>query len=129
MASALDRLFLELQRFVEPLGAALNSPGQLAAFLRGFGFAFDGGDVAGAAGQLAPMRAALLKLVATTRAAIADGLDAGNLADIAVAAQPVFQGLDSFPDAVSALAPRAHSRRRSSRGRWSTSPRSCSTSC
>ena len=105
MPSAVDRLFVELQRFFQPLGVAISSPGELAAFLRGFGFAFDRADVTGAAGQLAPTRAAMLKLVATIREAVDKGLDAGSLADIAVAAEPVFQGLDSFPDAVSALAP------------------------
>ena len=104
MPSAVDRLFVELQRFFQPLGVAISSPGELAAFLRGFGFAFDRADVTGAAGQLGPTRAAAVKLVATIRDAVAQGLDAGGLADIAVAAEPVYQGLDALPDAVSALA-------------------------
>jgi hypothetical protein len=105
MASTVDRLFAELQRFFEPLGLALSSHGELAAFLRRFGYAFDGDDVADVVGQLAPMRASMVRLVATTRAAVANGLDAADVVAIADAAQPVFEGFDSLHAAVTALAP------------------------
>jgi hypothetical protein len=76
VASAVDTLFVELRQFFEPLRHALVSPDDLAAFLRRFGFDFDGNEVVAAADQLGPMGASVLQLASTTRTALADGLDA-----------------------------------------------------
>jgi hypothetical protein len=105
VASAVDTLFVELQRFFEPLRLALASPHELGAFLRRFGFNFDGSEVVAATSQLAPIRASVQQLASTTRTALADGLDASDLVTIAEAAQPLFEGLGTFHQAISGIVP------------------------
>jgi hypothetical protein len=105
VASAVDTLFVELRQFFEPLRRALVSPDDLAAFLRRFGFDFDGNEVVTAADQLGPMGASVLQLASTTRTALADGLDAEDLVTIADAAQPLFEGLRTFHEAISGIVP------------------------
>jgi len=103
--AAVDQLFAELQRFFEPLAVALASRDELAAFLRRFGLPFDGAEVTGPAGQLAPLRGTIQQLASTTNVALSDGLDAPDLIAIANAARPLFQNIDTFHDAFSSLAP------------------------
>lgn len=103
--STIDRLFVELHRFFEPLAVALGSPDELAAFLRRFGYSFDGANMTGPAGQLGPMVTSFIQLGSTTRQALADGLDAADLITIADAAQPLFEGLGDFSQALSSLPP------------------------
>lgn len=103
--AAVDQLFTELQRFFEPLSVALASKDELAAFLRRFGFSFDGADVTGPAEQLAPLRGSIRQLTATTNDALSDGLDASDLVTIANAARPLFRNLDTFHNAFSNLGP------------------------
>jgi hypothetical protein len=103
MPSAVDRLFAELKRFFEPLGVVLASPEELAAFLRGFGLGFDRGEVADAAAQLAPMLGSMRRLSVTTRDALANGLDATDVVAIASAAEPLFQGIETFHEAIERL--------------------------
>lgn len=105
MASAVERLFIELRRFFEPLSLALATPEAFATFLRRFGFLFDGADVTGTVGALAPARAGVLQLSAATRTALADGLDAADLVTIANAARPLFETIGKFHQSLSALAP------------------------
>lgn len=105
MASSVDRLFVELRRFFEPLRLALESPDEFAAFLRRFGYDFDGSEVVAAADQLAPMAASVQQLASTTRTALADGLDAEDLVTIADAAQPLFEGLGTFNQAINGIIP------------------------
>jgi hypothetical protein len=107
MASSIDRLFIELQRFFEPLGDAFASSDELAAFLRRFGYAFDGADVVGQFDQLSPIHTSLLDLASTTGNALADGIDAADLISIANSGRPLFQQLNSFNEAFSGLAPPA----------------------
>jgi hypothetical protein len=105
LASAVDTLFVELRRFFEPLRLALASPDELAAFLRRFGFDFDGSEVVAATAELAPMGESVRQLASTTRTALADGLDAEDLVTIADAAQPLFEGLGTFHEAISSVIP------------------------
>ena len=128
MASAVDTLSVELRQFFEPLRRALVSPDDLAAFLRRFGFDFDGNEVVAAADQLGPMGASVLQLASTTRTALADGLDAEDLVTIADAARPLFEGLRTFHEAIWESSP-ARCRRRITRRRSSRCRKSCSTCC
>lgn len=105
MSSTIDRLFVELHRFFEPLAVALTSPNELASFLRRFGLGFNEADMTGPAAQLGPMLTAFIDLGTTTSEALADGLDAADLVTIADAAQPIFEGLGSFEDVLSSLTP------------------------
>jgi hypothetical protein len=105
VASSIDTLFTEFRKFFEPLRLALVSPDELAAFLRRFGFEFDGSQVSAAAGQLAPMAASIEELSETTSAALADGIDAADLVTIADAAQPLFEGIANFSESISNIAP------------------------
>lgn len=105
MASSVDTLFVQLRRFFEPLRLALVSPDELAAFLRRFGYDFDGSQVGTAANQLAPMATAARELASTTRTALADGLDVADLPEIADAAQPLFEGLGTFHESISGITP------------------------
>lgn len=105
MSSTIDRLFVELHRFFEPLAVALTSPNELATFFRRFGLGFDEAAMTGPANQLGPMLTAFIELGSTTSDALADGLDAADLVTIADAAQPIFEGLGSFEDVLSSLTP------------------------
>lgn len=104
MASAVEKLFVELRLFFEPLSLALASPEEFAAFLRRFGLGFDNVDVAGPVDQLRPVRTAVLQLGSTTRTALADGLDVADLVTIANAAQPLFQAISNVRQSLSGLA-------------------------
>ena len=69
-----------------------------------FGFGFDGSDVVAATSQLSPIRASVLQLAATTRIALSDGLDASGIVTIVDAAQPLFEGLRTFHQALAGIA-------------------------
>lgn len=105
MAAAIDRLFVELQRFFEPLAVAVASEDELAAFLRRLGLPFDGAEVAGPAGGFAPMRDSIRQLASTTSDALSDGIDAADLVAITSAARPLFRALDTFGAAFASLSP------------------------
>ena len=102
---------------------------QLAAFMRQFGYGFDGADVSGAASQLGPLVTSVLQLGSTTRAAIADGIDAADLITIADAAQPLFEGLGSFHQALSSLPLLPGLSAQDFPSLWPNCPKRCSTSC
>lgn len=103
MANTTDRLFVELHHFFEPLAVALGSPDELAAFLRRFGYGFDGANMNGPADQLGTLVSSFLELGSTTRQALADGIDVADLITIADAAHPLFEGLDNLSQALSNL--------------------------
>lgn len=105
MSGVAGSLFVELRRFFGPIGGAVATPEDLAAFLRRFSFSFAGPDLVAAANQLGPMRQALVQLSATTRTALADSLDAADLVQIGNAAAPLFQGLASFGQALGGAVP------------------------
>jgi hypothetical protein len=103
MAGAVEKLFVELERFFEPLSRALATPEEFAAFLRRFGLAFDDANVGGPFGQLAAVRASILDLQDATETALADGLSAADLVTIATAAAPAFQSIAHFEQSLSGL--------------------------
>ena len=104
MPDIIGRAAVEIAQLFSPLRVALEDGDELAIFLRRFGLPIGGEHVASIGSSLSPLRDGVVGLIDAAQDALADGVDAADVAALVDAAGPLFNTVQSIGPSVSSLA-------------------------
>ena len=103
MADAIEVIAIEVEKFFEPLGLALESPEDFAEFLVRLGYQINPADIATAQAALTSIPENLDALVDLIETASEGGIDSSDVPPIITAAKPLFRSLASIDGAFDGL--------------------------